>query len=84
MTGETLRRVTDLDEPAVYECAVCGGRSRTRLPNHDDDCAAIADEVAVYNRPAVVERATGDVVRVRFKDNGLVSHVALEEVTADD
>jgi hypothetical protein len=41
MTGETLQRVTDLDEPALYECTECGGRSRTRLPNHREHCPVI-------------------------------------------
>jgi hypothetical protein len=41
MTGETLERVSDLDEPPLYECQVCGGRSRTRLPNHELDCEVI-------------------------------------------
>jgi len=41
MTGETLERVTALDEPPLYECIKCGGRSRTRLPNHEPDCEVI-------------------------------------------
>ena len=42
MTGETLERVTDLSEPPLYECTVCGGQSRTRLPNHKPDCEVIS------------------------------------------
>lgn len=42
MTGETLERVSALDEPAVYECTECGGQSRTRLPYHESDCPVIA------------------------------------------
>jgi len=41
MTAETLERVTALDEPPLYECQVCGGRSRTRLPNHEPDCEVL-------------------------------------------
>lgn len=41
MTGETLERVTPLDEPAVFECTECGGRSRTRMPWHTTDCPVI-------------------------------------------
>lgn len=80
MTGETLERVTALDEPALYECALCGGQSRTRQPNHDPDCPVVTEEVTVYNREARIERAYADVVRVRFEDNGGVSYVDVEEV----
>lgn len=40
MTGETLERVG----PYQYRCTVCGGTSKTRLPNHDLDCPVISDE----------------------------------------
>jgi len=77
MTGETLQRVTTLDEQAVYECSVCGGQSRTRMPNHDDDCLVrnSGDDATVYNRDAVIERVHDDVVRVRFADTGTLSYV---------
>jgi len=41
MSAETLERATDYDEPAVFRCTVCGGTSRTRLPNHDPDCEVV-------------------------------------------
>jgi len=43
MTGETLERVTALDEAPLYRCTECGGESRTRLPNHDLDCPVVQD-----------------------------------------
>jgi len=41
MTAETLERVTDYGEAPLFRCTVCGGTSRTRLPNHDSDCEVV-------------------------------------------
>jgi len=86
MTGETLQRVTALDEPAEYECSVCGGRSRTRMPDHNEDCLVLrsGDDATVYNRGAAIERVYDDVARVRFADNGGLSYVPHDDVEVRD
>jgi hypothetical protein len=38
----------------------------------------------VYNRPVTVERVFGEVVRVRYHDNGLPGYVPVSEVSDGD